>query len=124
MALTDVGGTPVIQTGYGCNGDGFGWGNSGILGIILIIALLGGGGFGGFGFGNRGGFGLANMDNTVWGAQQFAQLDNGIRAVQNGICDSVYALNNSVKDGFYATQTAIQGVTQILETLYALQLTN
>ena len=38
--LTDVGGTPVITTG---NGDGFG--GSGIW-AILLLALLGGGGFG------------------------------------------------------------------------------
>lgn len=29
-------------------------------------------------------------------------LENGIRGVQNGICDSTYALNNAIKDGFAA----------------------
>lgn len=100
MALTDVGSTPVIQTGTGDNG----WGNGSWVWAFLIFALLGGGGFG---YGNRG---VAGMDSAVFGAQQFGQLDNGIRAIQNGICDSTFALNNSIKDGFYATQTAVQGV--------------
>ncbi|MBR5304937.1 MAG: hypothetical protein IKU37_08955 [Candidatus Gastranaerophilales bacterium] len=100
MALTDVGATPVVQTSSGY-GDGFGgsW-----VWAFLIFALLGNGSYG---FGNRG---FVGMDNAVFGAQQFGQLDNGIRAVQNGIADATFALNNSVKDGFYATQTAIQGV--------------
>lgn len=107
MALTDVGGTPVIQTG-GCGYDGMGFGN-GWLGIILIIALLGGGGFGWGGYG-RGGAGVAAVDSSIYASQQFNQLDNGIRGIQNGICSSVYDLNNSIKDGFYSTAMGIQSV--------------
>ena len=107
MALTDVGGTPVIQTGYGCNGDGM-FGNS-WLGIILIIALLGGG-FGGFGWGRNNGAGVAAVDSAIFASQQFNQLDNGIRALGNGICSSTYDLNNSIKDGFYSTAMGIQGI--------------
>ena len=33
---------------------------------------------------------------------QYNQLDNGIRAVQNGLCDGFYAINNALKDGFYS----------------------
>ncbi|MEG3007470.1 MAG: hypothetical protein RR806_08375 [Oscillospiraceae bacterium] len=103
--LTDVGSVPVIQTGNG--GDGFGMGGAGgLLGIILIIALLGGNGFGGLG-GNNGG-GIAGVDNTVWSAQQFSTLDNGIRGLAGGICDSSYALNNSIKDSAYSNAMAMQ----------------
>ena len=54
---TDIGGIPMVQTGgYGC-GEGFG---GGWMGLILILALFGGCGFGGFGRGcndSRGGCG-------------------------------------------------------------------
>lgn len=53
--LTDVGGIPVVQTGGygGCGyGDGCGMGG-GWMGMLLVIALLGGRGFG---FGGRDGF--------------------------------------------------------------------
>lgn len=100
MTLTDVGGTPVVQT-TGGYGDGFGgsW-----IWAFLIFALLGNRGFG---YGNQG---FYNMSNPVYEAQQYSQLDNGIRAVQNGICDSTFALNNSIKDGFYSTARAVDGV--------------
>ena len=54
MQTTDIGGVPAVVTG----GGGYGWGDGcgGILGVILIIALLGGGlGFGGYGRGRDGG---------------------------------------------------------------------
>ena len=103
MALTDVGATPVIQTSAGYDGM---FGNS-WLGILLVIALLGGGGFG---FGGYGRNGVAAVDSAVFASQQFNQLDNGIRGIQNGICSSTYDLNNSIKDGFYSTAMGIQGV--------------
>lgn len=100
---------PAFGGGFGlggCCGNGFGMDGSWVW-IILLLALFGGlgNGFGG-GFGGAGLFGL----EAIYGSQQFTQLDNGIRAIQNGICDSTFALNNSVKDGFYGTQSAIQGV--------------
>ena len=85
MALTDVGGTPVIQTGYSGYEGGFG---SQWVWAFLLFALLGGGGFG-WGRNNMTGAGVAAVDSAVYASQQFNQLDNGIRAVQNGICSSV-----------------------------------
>ena len=50
------------------------------------------------------------MDNAVFGAQQFGQLDNGIRSLQSGICDATFALNNTVTNGFAGVQqTLCQG---------------
>lgn len=40
----------------------------------------------------------------------FNQLDNGIRSIQNGICDSTYALTNAIKDCCCSTKMAIQDV--------------
>lgn len=41
---------------------------------------------------------------------QYNQLDNGIRALQNGLCDGIYALNNAIKDCCCQTQRAIDSV--------------
>ena len=61
MQTTDIGGVPAVVTGGG--GYGFGDGCGGILGVILIIALLGGGlGFGGYGRGRDGCGGAPGYD--------------------------------------------------------------
>lgn len=92
------------NNGFG-NGDGAWW-----IIIFLIFATMGWGrnGFGG----NNGGDGM-NYGFGGWGfnpccapaTQQgvsdefnFNQLDNGIRGVQNGLCDGFYALNSSVSN--------------------------
>ena len=89
------------------NGDGlFGGGTGGWLGILLLIALLGGGlGYGGFG-GFGGGAGLQGMATRADINEGFAlnNITSGITAIQQGICDATYALNNAISSGFNATQ--------------------
>ena len=91
-----------------CNDGLFGGGTGGWLGILLLIALLGGGygglGFGGFGFG--GGAGLQGMATRADINEGFAlqNITSGIQAIQQGICDATYALNNTIQAGFNATQ--------------------
>lgn len=96
--LTDVGGnTPIIQTG-GNGMDSFG-GNW--IWAFLIFALLG----------NNGGFGNNNNQvNPIYQSQQFTQLDGGIRAIQNGLCDTTYTLTNGLKDGFYNNAMNMQHI--------------
>lgn len=89
------------------NGDGlFGGGAGGWLGILLLIALLGGGGLGFGGFGGFGGAGLQGMATRADINEGFAlqKITSGIQAIQQGICDSTYALNNAIQGGFNATQ--------------------
>lgn len=93
------------------NGEGFG-GNSAWILILLFAMVFGGGGFG---FGNRavGDYGqFASSQQEILFGQQFQNLDNkmdrGFTSLGNGIADATFALNNSVKDGNYATQTAIK----------------
>ena len=89
-----------------CNDGLFGGGAGGWLGILLLIALLGGGlGFGGFG-GFGGGAGLQGMATRADINEGFAlnNITSGITAIQQGICDATYALNNSIQAGFNATQ--------------------
>ena len=85
-------------------GDWFGGGSGGWLGILLLIALLGGGigwggGFGGFG----GGAGLQGMATRADINEGFAlqNITSGITAIQQGIADATYALNNTMMQGFH-----------------------
>lgn len=86
--------------------DGFGNG-SWFMWIIALAIIFGNGNGFGFGGGNRGVEGIATRD-AVNSGFQYNQLDNGIRSVQNGICDGFYALNNSVKDAAYAIDSSMK----------------
>lgn len=94
------------QDNNNSGGDWFGGGSGGWLGILLLIALLGGGlGFGGFG-GFGGGAGLQGMATRADINEGFAlqNITSGITAIQQGICDATYALTNTIQSGFNATQ--------------------
>lgn len=90
-----------------CN-DGFGGGWGSWIWVILLLAVLGGGwggGFGGFG-GGWGGAGLQGMATRADINEGFAlnNITGGIQGIQQGICDSTYALTNAVNSGFSASQ--------------------
>ncbi len=96
-----------------CN-DGFGGGGiAGIIWIIVIAALFGGGfgwggGFGGFG----GGAGLQGMATRadINAGFQFQDLQNGVRGIQQGLCDGFYAVNTGTLNGFHAVDQAISNL--------------
>lgn len=110
-------------TNCGKGNDGGMWG--GDFGAWIILFLIfgmfgwGNGGFGG-GFGGNGG-GAANPAFQGWATRAdinegFAlnNLQSGITAIQQGICDSTYALNNTITNGFNASQMGVmQGFNQI-----------
>lgn len=78
--------------------------------LFLLFGLFGGNGFGGFGANNGAGFqGYATRADINEG---FALngLQTGITAIQQGLCDSTYALNSAIKDCCCTTQRAIDGV--------------
>lgn len=114
-----------IRAACGSRNEGmFGGGDWGAWIILfLIFGLFGGwgGGYGGFGGGNGSGFqGYATRADINEG---FAlnNLQGGITAIQQGLCDTTYALNNTITNGFNTvtsqlascccdTQRAIDGV--------------
>lgn len=75
-------------------GGGLGGTNSWVL-IILFALIFGGGGL----FGNRGDYGqyatAASQQEILFG-QHFQNLDNKMDRLGNGIADATFALNNSV----------------------------
>lgn len=103
-----------------CN-DGFGFGNGGWIWIILLLAVFGGGwGFGGGGwgggFGGYGGAGLQGMATRADINEGFALngITTGITAIQQGICDSTYALNNAITGGFHGVERGFYDVSRQL----------
>lgn len=65
--------------------------------IILFLFVFMGGGFGGF---NRqsefGQYATAASQQEILFGQQFGQLNDRLNNIGNGICDSTFALNNSI----------------------------
>lgn len=90
---------------------GGGWG--GLIGLLIVASLFGGGwGFGG-GFGGGGGAGMLNGIATRADINEGFALQNitgGITAIQQGICDSTYALNNAITNGFHGVDSAMCGI--------------
>ena len=115
LSASDV----ALLTGRTGNNDGFGDGNGAWWIILFLIFGWGRNGFGGFG-GNGGGIG----ENYVL-ATDFATIERKLDAVNAGICDATFALNNTVNNGFFGVQNALcQGFnglnTALLQGNYAL----
>ena len=109
----------VLSGNTGRNNDG--WGDNGAWWIIVLIALFGRNGFGfGGGYGSSGGVG----ENYVL-ATDFATIERKLDGINNGICDSTFALNNTINNGFFGVQNSLtQGFsglnTALLQGNYAL----
>ena len=80
--------------------------------LFLLFGLFGNNGWGGFGGGFGGGSGFQGMATRADINEGFALngLQTGITAIQQGICDSTYALTGAIKDCCCTTQRAIDGV--------------
>lgn len=102
---------PVQPANSSDNGNCGGWGGDWGAWIILflIFGMFGWGGFGGWGNGFGGG-------NAQQGYDTRADLQRGfdnqavitkLDGITQGICDSTYALNNTVTNGFHGVDNAI-----------------
>lgn len=108
-------------TNCGKGNDGGMWGGDFGAWIILFL-IFGMFGWGGYGGGFGGGAGGTNAPGFQgWATRAdinegFAlnNLQGGINAIQQGICDSTYALNNAITGGFNTSQIGMmQGFNQI-----------
>ena len=102
------------------NNDGLGFDNGAWWIIILLLFGWGRNGFGGNGFGGGSGIG----ENYIL-ATDFANLERKLDGINNGICDSTFALNNTINNGFFGVQNSLtQGFsglnTALLQGNYAL----
>ena len=91
----------------GNNSGGFGGMFGEGLWAIIILAMLG---FGNGGFGGYGGGGFVNGALTraeLYDGFAMQNIDSAVRGVQQGICDSTYALNNAINSGFYGVDRSV-----------------
>lgn len=104
LSVADV----VAMTRETTGGNGYGnamWDNPFIY--LVWLAVLGRGGlFGGYGGGDAGGAGMLTRAELYDGFA-IQNIDSAIRGVQQGICDSTYALNSSLMSGFHGVDNAI-----------------
>ena len=102
--------------GYG-NGNGF-FGNDWAWIVILLLFGYGGRGFGGFG----GGYGGGGIGENYVLATDFATIERKIDAVNAGICDSTFALNNNINQNFRNVDNAVCNLGyQALQNTNAIQ---
>ena len=105
----------MTRDSIGGNGNGSGYGNGGLWDnpfIYLVwLAVLGNGGLFGNGYGGfGGGAGGALTRAELYDSFAIQNIDGAIRGVQQGICDSTYALNGSLMGGFHGVDNAICGL--------------
>lgn len=112
---------PVMEVGNNNGNGGFsGYGNGDWAWIIVLFLIFGYGRNGFGGFGGNGGVG----ENYIL-ATDFANLERKLDGINNGICDSTFALNNTITNGFFGVQNSLtQGFsglnTALLQGNYAL----
>ena len=101
---------PVAPVGYGYGGgSGMFGGNSGDWwGLLILLALFGGwgGGYGFGGYGGRGGEGCATQADVRAAVDQ-QTLISKLDQQTYGLADSVFALNNTIVNGFHGVDNAV-----------------
>ena len=116
LSASDV----ALLSGRNNDNTGFGGGEGAwFIVLFLIFAMMGwgrnGNGLFGGGNGSQGGA----MDGYVL-ASDFAQVDRKLDSISNGICDSTFALNNTMTNGFASVQQTLcqgfNGVNQAINT--------
>ena len=110
-SLSDI---AAVTDGNRNNGfaDGDGWW---IIILFFLFACGGwGNGFGGFGGGNRAG----TLREEISYGFDMNGIENGIRGIQQGLCDGFYAQNSTMLQGFNGLNTQIaSGVSDVQQTL-------
>ena len=100
-SLADI----AAATGGNKNG-GNGWGDGDGWRIILLFLLA----FNGNGFGwggNGGGPGGASVREEIAYGFDMNGLENGVRGIQQGLCDGFYAVNTGMLNGFNGVQSTL-----------------
>ena len=98
-SLSDI--AAVNGNNRGGFGDDYWW-------IILLFLF----GFGNNGWGNNGG-GATTREEIAYGFDMNG-LENGIRGIQQGLCDGFYAMNTSMLNGFSNVAQDINNGTNII----------
>lgn len=95
-SLSDI----AAVSGSGRNG---GFGDDGYWWIILLFLCFGNNGWGNGNGGNGGG---STREEIAYGFDMNG-LENGIRGIQQGLCDGFYAMNTGMLNGFSGVQSTL-----------------
>ena len=110
-SLSDIAAVTGRNSGTGF-GDGDGWW------IILLFLAFGGWGNGGL-WGNGNGGGGSTREEIAYGFDMNG-LENGVRGIQQGLCDGFYAMNTGMLTGFNGIQSTLcQGFSGINDAITA-----
>lgn len=110
-SLADI----AAATGNNGSGNNGGWGDTGAWWIVILFLFCFAGWGDNFGGNGRGGYGGAGMpvyqgtttrEEISYGFDM-NNLENGIRGIQNGLCDGFYAQNNTMLTGFNGIQNSL-----------------
>lgn len=105
----------VTTSGNGGGNNGGFFNGDGIWAIILFAMIFGRNGNGSIFGGGSSGVG----ENYVL-ATDFATIERKLDSVNSGICDSTFALNNTINTGFFGVQNALcqgfNGINQSIST--------
>ena len=115
FGMNEMGGYSLsdIAAATGNDRDGFGNNNGAWWIIILFLFIFCG--WGNNGFGNRNG--STTREEVTYGFDM-NNLENGIRGIQQGLCDGFYSQNSTMLQGFNGLNTQISnGVNQIENAL-------
>ncbi len=113
MSLSDGMPTMTMPVAPANNGGGFGFGGDGAWWLIVLFLFVFCG-WGGNGWGNNAGNSGGVVDGYVL-TSDFANIERKLDAVNNGICDSTFALNNAITGGFATTTQALNSGFQTAE---------
>ena len=110
-SLSDI----AAVTGRNGNGSGFGDGDGWWVILLFLFALNGGWG-NGYGFG--GGAGGNTVREEIAYGFDMNGLENGVRGIQQGLCDGFYAMNTGMLNGFYGLQSTLcQGFSGVNDAI-------
>lgn len=114
-SLSDIAAVTGANNNDGFGGDGSWW-------IILLFLFIMNNGWGNNGWGNgAGGANGAGFQGALTRADlcqdmNFADIENAVRGIQQGLCDGFYAQNTTALQGFNGINNAISGSTAELQS--------
>lgn len=98
-SLSDIAAVTGNRSGGNGWGDGDGW-------WIILLFLFALGGWGNYGNGFGGGGGSTTREEIAYGFDMNG-LSNGVRGIQQGLCDGFYAMNTGMLNGFAGVQSTL-----------------
>lgn len=98
--------------------EGGGYGNMWNNPFVYLVWIWAFSAFGGNGFGGNRNASEALTRSDLCQGFNFQNVENGIRGIQNGLCDGFYALNNTALQGFHGVDNALcQGFNNVNQNI-------